>query len=165
MEKNVRKWEVKSDSCNGNSRVKPPLDQNDPCSSKVCPTDQLVINLKKQEKRGFLMVEKLPSKAPAATGELLSLESPSGSRKMWLLLGKPSWQMAPNNQIYVLWKGRSWQTRFHCFLSSGFVLAWEILVTFWDCVLYPLVSLCSTPVPVPYRWGGHSNFLGICWAK
>lgn len=80
---------MKPDSCSGNKNVKPPLDKTGGCSSKVCPANHLFINLKKEEKRGFLMVEKHPSMILAATIELLRSESPSGSREVWPLLGNP----------------------------------------------------------------------------
>lgn len=79
---------MKPDSYNGNSNVKPPLGKNVCCNSKVCPTNQLFINLKKLEKRRFLLMEKLPPMAPAGTSKLLRLDSATESRKVWLLLGK-----------------------------------------------------------------------------
>lgn len=66
MEKTVRKLGVEPGSSDGGSNAKPSLDKNDRRSSRICPTIQLFINLRKEEK-GFLMLEKLPSVAPTAT--------------------------------------------------------------------------------------------------
>lgn len=82
MEKTVRKLGAEPGSSDGGSNAKPPpLDKNDRRSSRICPTTQLFINLRKEEKKGFLMLEKLPSEAPTATV----------SRRRWNLAEEAEW--------------------------------------------------------------------------